>query len=234
MAFEDLELAVQENREAAQARLDVRLGEELLLFVGLQAERRRDQVAERAGAAGVRRGQFELLRQVGDERDDAAEQRLDVPRERLDLALAADHVRQVVEATGEERLRLLDRDEADAALALDEHAERPVRDPDHLVDDGGGAHLVQVFRPLRLVLARTRRDERDRPVAGDSLVHEPDRAFLADRQRRHGVREDDGLAERQDGQELLAHDPPPFVTGRRTGPAGRRATGRTIVSRPPS
>ena len=49
--LEHLELAVEDDRQLAQARLDVGLLEELLLLVRLQAHRRRDEVGERARVA---------------------------------------------------------------------------------------------------------------------------------------------------------------------------------------
>ena len=84
--LEHLELAVQDQRDLAQPRLDVRLLEQRLLLLGLQAEGRGDQVAERARVVDVRGGELELLGQVGDEPDDAREEGLDVARERLHLA----------------------------------------------------------------------------------------------------------------------------------------------------
>ena len=85
--LEHLELAVQDDGELPQACLDGRLLEELLLLGGLEAHRRRDQVRERARILRVRGCELELVGQVGDEADDAAEERLDVPRERVDLLL---------------------------------------------------------------------------------------------------------------------------------------------------
>ena len=38
------------------------------------------------------------------------------------------------------------------------------------------------------------------PLAGDDVVDQLDRALLADRERRHRLREDDRLLQRQDGQ----------------------------------
>ena len=44
-------------------------------------------------------------------------------------------------------------------------------------------------------------DEREHPVAGDDVVDQLDRALLADRERRHRLREDDRLLQRQDRQD---------------------------------
>src|SRR5205807_9570239 len=83
--LEDLELSVEDERDRAEPVLDVLHLEQLLLLLGLEAKRRRDEVAERARVVDVRGGDLQLLGQVRDEADDPREERLDVPRQRLDL-----------------------------------------------------------------------------------------------------------------------------------------------------
>jgi hypothetical protein len=83
--LEHLELPVQQPRDLPQTFLDVRQLEQLLLLVHLQAQARRDEVAERARVLDVRDRQLELLGQVRDEPDDAREEVLDVPDQRLEL-----------------------------------------------------------------------------------------------------------------------------------------------------
>ena len=84
--LEHLQLAVQDQRGLPQPRLDVGQLEEHLLLLGLEPHRRRDQVAQRARVVDRRGGQLQLLGQVRQQPDDPREERLDVPRERLDLA----------------------------------------------------------------------------------------------------------------------------------------------------
>ncbi len=83
--LEGLELAAQDGRQAAEARLDVRLLEQLLLLGDREAHRRADEVRELARRVDVRDGQLELGGQVGSQVDDPREETLDVLRERLDL-----------------------------------------------------------------------------------------------------------------------------------------------------
>ena len=84
--LEHLELAAQDRRDRAQPQLDVDLLEDLLALLGPdRAQRGRDEVAERARVVDVRRGQLQLLGQVGREADDAREQPLHVPRQSLEL-----------------------------------------------------------------------------------------------------------------------------------------------------
>ena len=81
----DLELAVEDHEHGAQALLDVVQLEQLLLLVGLQAQRRGDEVAERARVVDVGRGERELLGEIRHEADQACEERLHVLLERLRL-----------------------------------------------------------------------------------------------------------------------------------------------------
>ena len=62
--LEHLELAVQDQRHLAQARVDVDELEQLLLLLGLQPQRRRDEVAQRARVVDVGRRDLQLLREV--------------------------------------------------------------------------------------------------------------------------------------------------------------------------
>ncbi len=116
----------------------------------------------------------------------------------------------------------------------------------HLLDDRGGADLVEVVPARLLHLSVLRGDERDQPVARDDVVDEAHRALLADREREHRVGEDDRVLERQDREgrgeldlvdvELLVEDVGhgPLLIGiaTRSGEAGFLARGRTIVSTP--
>ena len=198
--LEDLELAVEDQRDLAQPLLDVDLLEQLLLLLGLEPERRGDEVAERARVVDVRGGELQLLGEVRGEADDAGEEALDVARQRLDLGRLADDVGHVLELADEVRLVLPRLDEPDPLEPLDEDAQRPVGDLDHLVDDRGRADLVQVVPAGLLGLRVPDGDEREHPVARDDVVDQPHRALLADRERRHRVGEDDRLLQREDRQ----------------------------------
>ena len=205
-------------------------------------------MAERARVVDVGRGERELLGQVRHEADQAREERLHVLRERLRLGRLLVDVRNLDEAADEVRLVLELVDQPDAADALDEDAQRPVGHAEHLLDDRGGADLVQVVPAGLLDLCVLRGDEREQPVARDDVVHEPDRALLPDRERQHRVGEDDRVLERQDRElrreldvldvdlvvEQLAHRLLLMLTGisMRSALAGFFASGSTIVSTP--
>ena len=69
---DDLELAREDLDEPAQALGDVGLLEQALLLLGLQPQRARDEVAERARVVDVRDRVLQLLGQVRDGLDDRA------------------------------------------------------------------------------------------------------------------------------------------------------------------
>ena len=134
-----LELAAQDQRHGAQPLLDVQKLEELLPLLRLQAQRRRDEVAERARIVDVGGRQLQLLGQVRRHPDHAPELVLDVPGQRLDLGRVREDVRKLLELGGEVGLGLLWLDEAHAVEPLDEDPQRAVGHLDHLVDDRGRA-----------------------------------------------------------------------------------------------
>src|SRR6185312_5460246 len=71
--LDDLELSLEDAEHVAQPLRDMALLEQRLLLVGLQAQRRGDEVRERARVIDVRRRELELGGQIRDERDQAAE-----------------------------------------------------------------------------------------------------------------------------------------------------------------
>ena len=88
----------EDRRDGPQALLDVDLLEDLLALLRLdRAQRRGDEVAERARVVDVRRRELQLLRQVRREPDDPREQALDVARQRLELGRLVEHVGQLAE-----------------------------------------------------------------------------------------------------------------------------------------
>jgi hypothetical protein len=68
------------------------------------------------------------------------------------------------------------------------------------VHDRRGADLVEVAPAWLLDLRVLGGDERQHALAGDDVVHELDRALLADRERRDRLREDDRVLEREHRQ----------------------------------
>ena len=157
-------------------------------------------MAERDRVVDVGRRDLQLLRQVRREADDAREEALHVAGQRLDLLRLRDHVGLLDELADEVRLVERTACEANAADSLHEHAHRSVGDADHLVHDRRRPDLVEVVPARRVGRLGLDRDQREQPVAADDIVDQLDRPLLADRERRHRLREDDGLLQRQHGK----------------------------------
>ena len=149
--LEHLELAAQDRRDRAQALLDVHLLEDLLALLGLdRAERRGDEMTERARIVDVRGGELQLLGQVRREADDAREEALHVAGQGLELRRLLEHVgerAELAEQVGVDVEAVL---EPHALDALDEDAQRPVGDLDHLVHERDRPDVVDVVPAGRL------------------------------------------------------------------------------------
>ncbi len=196
--LEHLELAIEDRRDPPQTLLDVDRLEDLLPLLGLdRAQGGRNEVRKRARVVDVRRRELQLLRQVRREPDDAREEPLHVARQRLHLGCLGQHVGQRVELAEQVRVDVEAVRQPDAVEALDEDAQRAVGHLDHLVDESDGADLVQVVPARRVDRRIPCGHEREQPVARDDVVDQSDRALLPDRERRHRLREDDGVLERQ-------------------------------------
>ena len=89
---DDLELAGEDLRQAAQPPADVDLLEQLLLLLGRQPQRAGDQVRQDARVLDVRDHDLELLGEVRDLLDDVGERLLDVAHQRGQLRRVVDHV----------------------------------------------------------------------------------------------------------------------------------------------
>ena len=173
--------------------------QELLLLLGREPHRRGDDVREQRRVVDVGHGHLELVGQVRHQVDDAAEDPLDVPAERVDLLAG------LTSCSGSGStwaMRYGDvaavRPDPNAIGALRQDAQRPVRHLQHPLDDGDGADVVQQLGAGLGGLGVAGCDEHDQAVgAVDHVVDQADRALLADRQRRHRPGEDDRALERQ-------------------------------------
>ncbi len=186
----------------AQPRGDVELFEQLLLLLGRDPQRAGDQMGEGRRVVDVGDRQLQLVRQVGDLLDDFGEGRLHVARQGLQLGALFQDVAQLGDAGDEVGLLGDVGAEADALRALDQDADRPVRDFEHAGDDAGDADLVKVARPRLVVVGVARGDHHQHAVGAEDVVDQPDRALLADRERGQRLREGDRLPQRQDRERV--------------------------------
>ena len=118
------------------------------------------------------------------------------------------------------------------------------------MDHRGRADVVEIVPAGLLGLGVLDRDESEHPVARDDVFDQLDRALLADGERRHGLREDHRVLQRQDGQgcgerqflgrlldervgERFAHEEVTTIEMRSAG-AGFGAIGSLMVRNPRS
>ncbi len=204
-------------------------------------------MGECARVVDVRRGELELLREVRRETDDSAEQPLDVPNQCLELRGLDDDVGQRAELGEQVRLRVDSLVELHAVQALDENPQGAVGHLDHLVDDPDRAHVVDVGEAGRLDRAVACCHQREQAVARNDVVDQAHRPLLADRERRHRLRKDNGFLQRQHRQhrrqlglvlrrlgrieQQVAHAVRTSIVKRPPGGAVA-VTGSTIVSTP--
>ena len=130
---------------------------------------------------------------------------VDRGHQRLDLERLLGRVVDDLDARLEVRLGLQQVEQPDAALALDDGADRPVLEADDLRDLGQRADAVQLVDAVDLLLlAGALGDERHRLGCADGAVEGLDAAVAADLQRHDHLGEDDGVAERDERQDLDA------------------------------
>ncbi len=198
----ELELAGEHLREHPQPARHVALLEELLLLLGLDPQRPGDRVRELRRVVEVRDRDLELLGQVGDLLDDPREHRLHVAVERLELGRRLDLVRRLLDAGDHVGLGAHELLELHALSSVHEDPKRPVGHLEHPRHHAGHAHAIDVVRARLLDLRVLAHHHHEHPVPAEHVVHELDRALLADRERSERLGEGHGVPQRQDRQHL--------------------------------
>ena len=181
--LDELELAREDLGQQAEPPGDVHLLEQLLLLLGPDPQRARDHVRQLRGIVEVRDRDLELLRQVGNLLDDPREGGLHVPVQRLELGRRHDLVGRLLDAGDEVRVGGDEVDYPNALGAVDEDSQGAVGNLQHARDHTRHAHPVELPGAGLLGLGVLRGGHRQHPVAGEHVVHEPDRTLLADRER---------------------------------------------------
>jgi hypothetical protein len=92
--------------------------------------------------------------------------------------------------------------QAEAREPLHHNPNGAIRRAEQAVDDGRGAHRVEIGRAGRGILGVFRGHQANDAFAHRRVVDELDRARLAHRERHHGLRVDHQPAQRQDRQHL--------------------------------
>ena len=195
-----LDLAGHLPDQAVQPLLHGEDLEVLLLVLRLADEERRRQVGEARGAVDVQERDADLLGGDRHERQHLADLILQALDQGLHLDRDLDLLLQETDFGDQVGITPDDACQADPLEARDQDADGAVRELQHLLDDGGRAHRVQV--PLLRFVHRgvLLEHQSDGPVLEHDLVDEPDGGWPSDHQRGRQVREHDRVLERQDRQ----------------------------------
>ena len=94
--------------------------------------------------------------------------------------------------------------EANAFQALGKNKEALVGHLDDFVDDGKGSDGIEIGGLRRIDAGLALRYDDDGFVVAER-IDQLDRTFTADRQGKHGVRKQDGIADRENGEGATAH-----------------------------
>src|SRR5659263_565503 len=189
----DLKLTGEYNRQLAQALLHIGLFQKLLFLVGIDLDRRGDEITQGAGVVHVGRRHLQLFRQVWHQPDDLGEDILQVAGERLHFLGAVDPVFKGLDPGDQVGVGHGVFDYLDALDSLNQDTKRTVGHLEHLVDDGGGSYLEYVVGARGLDLRITDGGQADHLVFVQNVVDQLDRTLLPHSQRRHRFREDDSL-----------------------------------------
>ena len=117
------------------------------------------------------------------------------PRERLELGPAVVTLRRRRHARDEVRLGADELVRLDPFDPLHREPERTVADARDVVHERHRARGVEIRRIRRRAIRVLLRDERDQAIGAERVVHELQRAFLADQDRRDGRGEENGFAQ---------------------------------------
>ena len=199
--LQHLRLARQDLAQAPQARRHTHLLQQLLLLGHGQAQRRGDQVRQRAGVVHVGRGHLQLIGQVGHQVHHPGERGLHVARQGLELVRLLHDVGHGLHGRNQEGVRPRVAGEPHPLAAVHQNAHGAVGHPQHLLHGGHHAHAEQVVRPgLAHVLVARGHQHQAAHLAVHHVVHEADAALLADGQGRHRVGEHHGALEGEHGE----------------------------------
>ena len=195
---DQLELSRQQLREPPKPLRHAELLQQLLALFRLDPQGAGDHVGELGGILQVGDRHLELLGQVGHLLDDPRERALHVAEEAFELGGGRDVVGYLLDAGHEVGLRLDEFAEPDPLGPVNEDAKRAVGHLHHPGDGACDPDVVDLVRPRVVGLRVAGRSHHQHPVSGEHVVHELDRAVLADGQGGEDVGEGDAVLQRKD------------------------------------
>ena len=153
-----------------------------------------------AGVFDVERGDLQFFGQRGRQIDDLLELVERVAGERGQLDRRRALVLEGFDLRDQVRVVALELDDADPFHALNQHPNAFVGKLQHPVDARDTTELVQMFQARVFELRVFLQGDPDQPVAGHHIVDQTDRTRTGSHQRRHHVRKNHHVAQRQYGQ----------------------------------
>ena len=172
--------------------------EQLLLVADAHADVRGDGIGQATGFVDARQRLHQLRRQLAVGLDVLLEQPHQRPRDRLQLALVAVHLRlDLATAAGQRAIALGDLVDLHARHAFDQHLDGAVGQLEQLQHVRERADRIQVTGARVVGVGRLLGDEQDALVRLHRLVEGADRLVAAHKQRDDHVREDDDVAQGQ-------------------------------------
>ena len=203
LQLEDLDLLGEERRCQPQPVRDVDRLEQLLALLGRHLRAVGGHVGQQPTVDDVAGGDRHLRRHRGAAVHVLLDLAVDRGHQRLDLERLLAGVVDDLDACLEVRIGLQQVEQPDAALALDDRADRAVLQPDDLGDLGEGADRVELVDAADLLLlARSLGDQRDRLGRADGAVERLDAPVPPDGERHDHLGEDHRVAECHEGQDL--------------------------------
>ena len=145
--LQHLVLAGQELQHLAQPGLEVERLQDVLLFVDLHVQVRRDQIRQLPGLGHAVHQRRRLLGQFGHQLDDPLGYILEVHHQGVQLDLAARLIGQRLHPRRHERVDAHALDHPNAGDALQDDGEVVLGELDDLEDPGGTTDRIQVARP---------------------------------------------------------------------------------------
>jgi hypothetical protein len=197
--LEDLELAVQQLQDVLEPGRHLDEVQDLHLLLDGDVQVGRDQIGEMAGVVDALDELRRARRDLGHQRHDLARRLLHVHHQRLDLERIGVDVLHLDDARAEVGGGLGQAEHPEALQALEDEVEAFVPRLERLHDAPGGSHLVQVVGARVVDGAVALGDDADGLSGLLDGLHHRERLGSPDRDRHDAAGEEDGVAEREDG-----------------------------------
>ena len=200
--FDHFQFLGKQHREPAHALGRVALFEQRLTVGGIQPHRRSDEVRQEIGVGDVVDFHLHLARRLRQEADQLREETGEVAVHGDEFVALPRVVGEFDNRRGHERRSLAEALDAENRIAADDAANRAVGHFDHALNRADRTDATQVVGLGILDVLILERDQADGAAVTQRFLDQRDPGLLDDGQRDDGVREKDGVLERQDAEDV--------------------------------